>query len=146
MFETYTGEILARLQNLENTMPRFKPEDNEDIKSKCCHLGFLQTREQIIHVFNVHGADVEIFDATFPANEELGEPDEPQYGFLMREHEKGYPCNALTKNGCGFGQDEKPWSCKRHPTYKRPLITTCSYEFGKDGKYISGQCNRCSNG
>lgn len=142
MFEKYEGEVLEKLLKLKETLPMFDPMENQDMTYKCCRLGFLQTREQIVHVFNVHGEDIEVFDATFPSNEELGEPDEPKHGMLMQEYKEGYPCDALTEEGCKFQGPNKPWSCKRHPVRESKLITTCNYEFDEEGKR-TGECNGC---
>ena len=124
----------------------FDPKKHQDMLDKCCRLGFLLSKEKIDTIFKVYGDDIEIFDNTGGENKELGEPAEPKHGWYMQKPEEGYPCTALTRNGCKFQGKRKPWRCKQHPTVPpektENLIKTCSFKFDKNGKR-RGSCDRC---
>lgn len=107
---------------------------SDGMLDQCCHLEFLQSRENIDKILNRYG-DIDYY--------ENSRREEPKFGWLMKE--PYMPCDHLTSDGCRFDLEgkEKPEVCRDFPTCERDIrfCPDCGHKF-QDGKR-TGECNRC---
>jgi len=119
--------------------------DNPDMTDKCCRRIFTLDLDRIAIMHTTHGEAIKFFNCTVAGDIELGEKDDPEWGFEFTNPEEGFPCMNLSRDGCSWhAVDGKPKRCIAYPIRPRDigLIPTCSYKFNPQGRR-TGNCDRC---
>lgn len=119
-------------------------ENNPTMSDQCCRLIFHMSLSGIGSIHVVHGEGIKFYGCSTGEDKDLGIPADPLWGFDLTKPEEGFPCINLTKDGCIYHPDEKPYRCKQYPISERNIMSMpgCVYKFDEEG-VRTGACNRC---